>query len=334
MARKKKHEEHENHERWLISYADFITLLFAFFVVMYSLSAINEGKLRILSASLSASFRGPPRSMEPIQVGKPIPPAALSSTDLPFTPMLPTDDPFVSSPSPINIKVMSKPPPVTSSMSQAGKLTVGEGDEGEGEGSGGFNVEMEHIADDIEAAMDILIQADLVRVRRFRFWLEIEINTNILFPSGSAILIEDALPILSEIGDIIGVYPNPVQIEGYTDNVPINTWQYPSNWELSTARATSVLQLLVSYGVSPERMSAVGHGEFKPAAPNDTEAGRQANRRVVLVILSLDTVNRLYERNPGNDILDIPEELMDVQTDITLTDIDHDIDIGDSRPNP
>lgn len=294
MARKKKHEEHENHERWLISYADFITLLFAFFVVMYSLSSINEGKFRVLASAMAASFQGPPRSLEPIQLGKPVSPPTLTK-DKPFTPLLPSDDPFISSPSPISMKVMSKPLAPRPPKGQPPEPGKGPGD---GTGNSEAAEAMEKIAEDIEVAMDTLIKADLVKVRRFKFWLEIEINTNILFPSGSAELVDYAGKVLQDIARIIATYPNPVQVEGHTDNVPISTYQYPSNWELSTARATSVVRMLAAQGVAPTRLSAVGHGEFKPGASNDTPEGRRSNRKVVLVILSTET--REHQRESGD----------------------------------
>jgi chemotaxis protein MotB len=286
MARKKKHEEHENHERWLISYADFITLLFAFFVVMYSLSAVNEGKFRVLAASLASSFRGPPpRSMEPIQLGSSAHPSILQSqaTATPIKPMMPLEY-LQHQPSHNPIKLE----------------TINENTNGDAEAAGETGTEdgagaMQEIAESIEVAMQYLIDQNLVRVKRFKYWLEIEINTNILYQSGSASLENYAIPILKNIAQIVHKYSNPIHVEGFTDNVPINTYQYPSNWELSAARATSVLHLFIDEGIAPTRLAAVGHGEFNPAASNETASGRMENRKVVLVILANESVGRLHD---------------------------------------
>jgi chemotaxis protein MotB len=101
-----------------------------------------------------------------------------------------------------------------------------------------------------------------------------------------------AVPIIGEIADILQSAANPIQVEGFTDNNPINTPRFPSNWELSAARAASVVHLLDRYGIQPDRMSAIGYGEYKPIADNDTEEGRQKNRRVVLVVLGRDNSRR------------------------------------------
>jgi chemotaxis protein MotB len=268
MARKKKHEEHENLERWLVSYADFITLLFAFFVVMYSLSAINEGKFRVLAESLAAAFRALPRSHEPIQLGKPL------KREL--------------------VENQAAAPPLSAPIVQAVQLpgltplahAAPSPSAGPGEGRGAQA--MRELARRLEQALAPLIEKRLIIVRRTQYWLEVEIKTNILFPSGSAELEPAVLPVLKQIAAILRDYPNPVRVEGFTDNVPIQTPIFPSNWELSAARATRVVRLFAEEGVDPARLAAVGHGEFKPVAPNDTEEGRARNRKVVIVVLSED----------------------------------------------
>lgn len=280
MARKKKHEEHENHERWLVSYADFITLLFAFFVVMYSLSAINEGKFRVLAESLSESFRGPPRSPTPISLGAFGKPSPIESMNLKNSlfPQLPLEQP---------VKLPKMPP--TKEPNSKKKMW------GDKDMPGAASQSLSDIANSIGEAMNELIEKGLVKVRLSPYWLEVEINTNILFPSGSAVLEAEATPVLHEIAAIMLNYPNPIQIEGFTDNVPINTPLYPSNWELSTARATSVVQMLAREAIAPERLSAMGHGEFKPVADNSTPEGRTRNRRVVMVILANERYARFRE---------------------------------------
>ncbi len=269
MARKKKPEEHENHERWLISYADFITLLFAFFVVMYSMSSVNEGKYRVLSESMAAAFSPSTRSLNPIQVGQ----LVRSSTS--------TFPSIVNIPKPINII-----PVIVSSSIPAIKirsdLDTGENDSVLTEAS----FEIENIATAIEETFEKLIDEEQISLRRTPFWLEVEINSNILFNSGSAELSIDAEELLSSLGILLDGYPNRINVEGFTDDRPIQSPIYPSNWELSSARAAAVVRLFEGDGIEPNRMSSVGYGEFRPKNDNDTAVGRASNRRVIVVVMA------------------------------------------------
>lgn len=233
MARRRPPEEHENHERWLVSYADFITLLFAFFVVMYSISSINEGKYKVLSESLEGVFNQPVRSIQPIAVGQ-LTPRATAIED--GSPAPEPRDPLQS------------------------------------------------IASDIREAFAGLIADGQLSVRGSETWLEIELSSSLLFPSGNAIPNDAAFALIERVARILAPYRNPVQVQGFTDNLPISTASYPTNWELSSARAASVVRMLAAHGVDPARLAAVGYGEFRPAASNDTAAGRARNRRVILAI--------------------------------------------------
>ena len=243
MRRRRRQAEHENIDRWLISYADFITLLFAFFVVMYAISSVNEGKYRVLSDTMVSAFSNMPRTLEPIQIGD----EGLSGEPGIFDEGLP----------------------------------------------GMSNGNLDQIADDFERVLRPLIDQDLINVTRDADWIEIEINTSLLFGSGSAELEPDATPVLRSLAGILQQYPNAIQVEGFTDNVPITTMVYPSNWELSAARAASVVHLFNRSGVDPERMVAVGYGEYRPVADNTTAEGRRQNRRVVLVISADERERRL-----------------------------------------
>jgi chemotaxis protein MotB len=256
MARKKRHEEHVNHERWLVSYADFITLLFAFFVVMYSISSVNEGKYRVLSDSLEAIFSDSPRSLDPIQIGE----VHRGKGDVSLDPGSPdTFENLIELPA---IETYT-PPPVSEEVIQT----------------------IDKISEQFTSTLSTLIENEDVSIKRGEDWLELEIKSNVLFQSGESKLEKSAIPIVGQIADILNTTANPLQVEGFTDNNPISTPKFPSNWELSAARAASVVHLLNRYGVEPSRMSAIGYGEFKPIADNSTEAGRQKNRRVVLVVL-------------------------------------------------
>jgi chemotaxis protein MotB len=146
--------------------------------------------------------------------------------------------------------------------------------------------QLARVADELETALRSLVDANLVAVRRHEFWLEVEVKTDILFASGVATLSNTANPALDALAVTLAKYPNPVRVEGHTDNQPINTKYYPSNWELSAARAASVVHRFARGGLSPSRLSVIGFGEYRPAEPNSTAAGRNANRRVVIVILA------------------------------------------------
>lgn len=256
MARKHKHEDHVNHEAWAIPYGDLITLLLAFFVVMYSVSSLNEGKYRTMSASFAAAFRGIPTTTSPVQIGE-----APAMT--------------VGSPVPVDLLQTSTPPPPPDT-------TLSE-DIAHNKNS---LAEMEVIAQEIEKAMGQLISDNLVLVRSSPYSVEIEIQTDILYPSGIATLTDKAVAIMERLAQIMKTFSNPIRVEGHTDSVPISTSIFPSNWELSAARAAGVVQLFTLQGIEPSRMSVVGYGEFKPAASNDTVEGRNRNRRVLLTIPS------------------------------------------------
>ncbi len=271
MARRKKHEEHANHEAWAIPYGDLITLLLAFFVVMYAISSVNEGKFRVLSDSLTAAFRGNPRTLEPVQVGEK---SRGSGADINMS---------------IVQQAMMEGQPRR--LLEAIRLQGDGGPKpGDAETSGKLDhpmaQQLKRVADELESALKTLVDADLVAVRRHEFWLEVEIRTDILFPSGVANLSDAAYPALDALAETLKKYPNPLRVEGHTDNRPINTRYYPSNWELSSARAASVVHRFARSGIAPSRLSVIGFGEYRPAQSNDTAAGRNSNRRVVIVILA------------------------------------------------
>jgi len=146
--------------------------------------------------------------------------------------------------------------------------------------------QLARVADELEHSLQSLVDANLVAVRRHEFWLEVEVKTDILFASGEANLSNKAYPALDALATTLVKYPNPVRVEGHTDNRPISTRHYPSNWELSAARAASVVHRFAKAGIAPARLSVIGFGEFRPAQDNNTRLGRDANRRVVIVILA------------------------------------------------
>src|SRR5216684_5214621 len=265
MARKKKHEEHVNAEAWAIPYGDLVTLLFALFTVMNAMSSVNEGKFRVLSDSMIAAFHGAPKSMQPINVGSKQPG---KGGDKPLVGVSPT--------------ALMK---LNSQSTTGGDLTPRDPAVGKGfahENLPGALIRMER---QVQNAMQALIDAKLVTVRRENMWLEIEINTDILFPSGSGAFAAQAEPVLDKLGEVLKPFPNPIRVEGHTDDRPIRTSAFPSNWELSAARAASVVHQFTKQGIDPLRLEIVGFGEFHPRQPNDSSEGRNANRRVVVLVL-------------------------------------------------
>jgi chemotaxis protein MotB len=148
------------------------------------------------------------------------------------------------------------------------------------------------LADQVEQAMNQLVQKDMVTIRRNDFWIEVEMKTDLLFPSGSARLSDSAVNIIDQLGSVLAPFPNPIRVEGHTDNKPIKTAVFYSNWELSAARAGSVVRVLANHGVGPGRLAVIGYGEQRPLKGNDTADGRNANRRVVVVILSTELMRQ------------------------------------------
>ncbi len=230
---KKKHEEHENHERWLVSYADFITLLFAFFVVMYSVSSVNEGKYRILSESLSGSF------------SKTKPDSDLSIIDLPVT---------KSKPSVVQDPASAKKN-AQSFLQAANAIAAAKVPEG-------------------------------VKVNTTERGLSIQIADDTLFGSGTSSINPDMQEYLDLITGLVRNLPNLITVEGHTDNQPIRTAQYPSNWDLSTARANALIRYFTEqHNLRSDRFSSTGFAGTRPLQSNSTSEGQAANRRVELIVL-------------------------------------------------
>jgi chemotaxis protein MotB len=248
MARKKPQEEHENHERWLVSYADFITLLFAFFVVMYAISSINEGKYRVLSDSLVSAFQQPQTSDKMIQMDTRYP-EVMQGTGKPVG------------------KATVQPPGQQGQPQEATET-------------------MKKVAKNVLEAMQPLIKSGQVRVTQSPKGVTVEINASTLFRSGDAVLAGQSVEALSAVAQVLVTTDNPIQVEGHTDNIPINSPAYPSNWELSSARAGSVVRLFTEMGVPAARMVAIGYADNRPVDTNATPDGRTRNRRVNVLILN------------------------------------------------
>lgn len=243
--RKPQEEEHENHERWLVSYADFITLLFAFFVVMYAISSLNEGKYRVLSDSLVSAFKNVPTSAQSVHL----------------QPAVATE------PQPIRRLSRIKP---ENEIDPGKKQTEN----------------MRAIAQDLLKVLAPLVKNNQVKVTQSIRGVTIEINASVLFAPGQAIMQTESEKALTAVGKVLAGVPNRIQVEGHTDDIPISTTLYPSNWELSSARASTVVRLFSDNGVDPERLVAIGYADNRPVVPNTDAAARARNRRVTVLIIS------------------------------------------------
>ena len=262
MARKKRQEEHENHERWLVSYADFITLLFAFFVVMYSISSVNEGKYRVLSDTLESAFKRQGKSDKPIQIGE------LSRT------LNPLNTGIQSPASSSGTKSLIQP--IEAMAGDAPHAAIGDDK---------FSSKMlDSLKAELTNSLASLLDQNLVTLRKNKDGVEIDLDAKILFEKGSAKLSIKAEKLLIRLSATISRFPTSMQVEGHTDNTPISTALYPSNWELSSARAATVANLFTEHDVAPDRMWAIGYAQYRPYSTIDTEIEIEQNRRISLVM--------------------------------------------------
>jgi len=259
MSRKREHEaEKENGDRWLLTYSDLITLLMIFFVVLYSMSKVDAQRFAAVAESLNKALGGGPAKIElaKSQVGP-----SLFQTGTP-----------------------------SAKTTVPGKGTDPNNTAKPDANAGQGNSEAEKMSiDAIKAKLDKFaadngIQTTLVTSIEER-GLVVSIQETLLFESGSADITAQARDILEKVSTVLAAAPNQIKVEGHTDNLPINTAKFPSNWELSVIRSTNVLHILQHDGISPDRLSATGYGEFRPISSNDTDAGRGKNRRIDLIIL-------------------------------------------------
>jgi chemotaxis protein MotB len=259
MARKRKHAEHVNHERWLVSYADFITLLFAFFVVMFAASNADQKKAGQVAQAVQGAFHD----------------LAIFTPSGKVVPLF--DDGGVPSNSKSVVGNMH------SGFDAAQIIKTG----GKGDTSGtGKAKALNEVKAELQHVLREEVKGGTVRISEDGRGLTVSLSEAGFFDPGSAVMKPKALEILDRIAEKVRMLPAQVRVEGHTDNIPINTAVFPSNWELSTSRATHVLQyLLANAQIQPMRLSAVGYGEYRPISDNASSEGRAANRRVDLVIL-------------------------------------------------
>jgi chemotaxis protein MotB len=285
--------EHENEERWLLTYADMLTLLFALFMVLFSISSVNISKYQVLQQSLKSAFSGSilPGGHAILQSG-----SESTSAHTPATAEVPSIVPLVPTPtsrsssstgsanSTVTASASTSAKPMTSAQLQAALNSM----------SASISEQDTFVA--LKAKMDAYAKAhgfgDKVQTIIERRGLVVRVLTdNLLFASGSATLKPGADQLLDEVAQLLNLDPShPITVEGHTDNQPIATAQFPSNWELSTTRATNVVRFLISRGVIASRLGAVGYADLHPIASNATAAGRAKNRRVEIVLMRLNPV--------------------------------------------
>ena len=285
--------EHENEERWLLTYADMLTLLFALFMVLFSISSVNISKYQVLQQSLKSAFSGSilPGGHAILQSG-----SESTSAHTPATAEVPSIVPLVPTPtSRSSSSTGSANSTITASASTSAKpMTSAELQAALNSMSASISEQDTFLA--LKAKMDAYAKAhgfgDKVQTIIERRGLVVRVLTdNLLFASGSATLQSGADQLLDEVAQLLNLDPShPITVEGHTDNQPIATAQFPSNWELSTTRATNVVRFLISRSVSAYRLGAVGYADLHPIASNATAAGRAQNRRVEIVLMRLNPV--------------------------------------------
>ena len=260
MSRRKRPKSRANRDRWLVSYADFITLLFAFFVVLYASSQVDKRKVGKLALAIQVAFQ----EMGVFQD---------STTEVPID---------VAEPMPFSTVQAIENTERTASL---GRI-VSHPEGALGAGVGIENGDLAELQTELETALASEIKRKEIAMRREPDGLVISLREVGFFESGAAEMKSSSQAAFDRIANMLRQRDYRLRIEGHTDNAPIHNAQFPSNWELSTARATEIVRLLiVRDGFSPDRLSAAGFAEYHPVAPNSTAEGRGMNRRVDIVVL-------------------------------------------------
>lgn len=251
--------EHENSERWLLTYADMMTLLVAFFIMLYAMSVLNQQKFQQLAVSVRSGFGGS------ITTGAPT--------------VISQGGGITGAPSIVSNSKQTDPDDTSLKRKAFGSLPK--------------DAEMQRDAQRLDRAQEIM-QAyikqhhleNVMRVNQDERGVIVTVLTDkMLFAAGAADLEAGEMGLLDQIAHVINTVPNQVRVEGHTDSLPIHTARFPSNWELSAVRATTVLRYFAGQGVAAERLQAAAYADQRPMAPNKTDADRARNRRVEIVIL-------------------------------------------------
>jgi chemotaxis protein MotB len=257
--RKRRHTiEHDNVHRWLVSYADYMTLMFALFVVLYAMAMVNEKPFESITESFGRVFQAYEDETKNSGHGESVLMVNTSKTNKKLYGN--------------GILDVAGPELVDSekNLSNISDAQVGNN--------------LSSLEEGLHTALYDLVESGFAQLQIDGDWLEIELNSGLLFPSGSSSATLSAEAILSAIYDVIGKATNFIRVRGYTDNQAINNEIYSSNWELSIFRATAILRVLEAQGLDPARMAIEGYGQYYPSTNNLTEQGRARNRKVVVAI--------------------------------------------------
>ncbi|WDE00511.1 flagellar motor protein MotB [Thalassomonas actiniarum] len=288
-SRSRRHSvEHDDVHRWLVSYADYMTLLFALFVVLYAMAIVHDKPFETITESLGRVFQA----------------------DQPLTQNKGHGDDILL----VNTKKSNKPLYGDGLLEDPGPELY----EGENELSNikdsqvGSNLSA--LEEELHAALFELEQSGYAKMQIDGDWLEIELNSGLLFPSGSSSATLAAKSILTEIYKVIGPATNFIRIRGYTDNQPINNEIFSSNWELSVYRATAILRMLEQMSLNPARMAIEGYGQYYPSADNSTAQGRAQNRKVVIAISKYGLQQAKLPEEPGIAVENLQNQVLKTES--------------------
>jgi chemotaxis protein MotB len=265
------HGEHESDERWLITYADMLTLLLALFIVLYSISSVNTSKFEELQTSLRDAFSG-----KIVGGGESIVETGVSATR--------------ETPESVIPNITPPTPQIADPRTRAAKEQVAARLEED---------EFQRLKRQLDAYAQAHGLQDSLETVVARRGLVVRLLTDrVLFDSGRADLKAAGVPLLAHVANLLVIdrEQHPIQVEGHTDDVPISTSRFQSNWELSTARSTEVVRYMIDRGVPTDRLGASGYADIHPLASNGTDGGRARNRRVEVVL------QRLHAQSPRADV--------------------------------
>jgi chemotaxis protein MotB len=256
---KQKHQqvEPEQLDRWLVSYADYMTLMFALFVVLYAMSIVKEENYNVLADSLMRMFEKPEQS------GSGLPGLSVLTKAAPQSEI----ELYGTSLEP------AKGPSLLADARQLSDVTQRQ-----------LGSPLKSVEQQLTKALANLLEQGVAKLQQDENWLTIELSSGLLFASGSATTTQSAQTLLAEITKVINPINNYIRVRGYTDDLAINNELFASNWELSVSRATSVLRALERLGTAPQRLAIEGYGQYYPFGPNDNAQNRAANRKVVIAI--------------------------------------------------